>query len=58
MTSPPTAYFAMPGGPRDTELKAIRDDQGPWRRWQDCHYQKIEFPFVWSRAVAAETVRL
>lgn len=58
MTSPPTAYFAMPGTALDTENKAIRDDGGPWRQWQDCQYKKIEFPFAWEKATNAQTVTL
>ncbi len=53
MTSPPTGYFAMPGPASDTEAKDIRNDQAPWRQWQDCHYRKIEFPLDWKNVSAA-----
>ncbi len=49
MTDPPTGYFAMPGTSLDTETKAIREDNGPWRQWQDCRYKKVQFPYDWSR---------
>ncbi len=50
MTDPPTGYFALPGTSMDTELKAIRDDNGPWRKWQDCKYQKVQFPYDWNQS--------
>jgi len=49
MTDPPTGYFALPGTSMDTELKAIREDKGPWRQWQDCRYRKVQFPYDWDR---------
>jgi len=57
MTSPPTAYFALPGPNRDTPEREISAQSSPWRRWRDCEYQRVRFPLDWS-VVHPESVAL
>ena len=48
MSSPPTAYFVLPGNNRDTEKHDFSDDGSPWRKWRDCRYDKVPFPLNWT----------
>ena len=48
MSSPPTAYFALPGKDRDTEQHDFSDEGSPWRKWRSCQYDKVPFPLDWK----------